>query len=390
MEDPISTQHQQAEEEKRVSQALKHDDVFEVGGTEVLAGERKTIELPVTRLYTRTQLHMPVQVARGRKTGPVLFVSAAIHGDEINGVEIIRRLLKLKELKKLRGALIAAPVVNVIGFINHSRYLADRRDLNRCFPGSPTGPLADILAHIFMKEIAAKATHGIDIHTGAIHRNNVPQTRVSETDPLSQKMAEWFGAPIIVESGLRSGSLRQSLSDLNIPNVLYEAGEALRFDEMSIRIGVRGVLQVMRALGMLPERDKEKDRERERELALESGVPFNAAESAKRHRKRQRPPVYCKKSKWVRAGASGVFRNMVQLGQSVSKGQTLGIVADPFGGWEEPAISPAEGYVIGLMEMPLVGRGDALYHIAFTKDTQEGELVSDENIDAIGLPGELG
>jgi hypothetical protein len=174
LEDNISNQ----QNEGQGAQILKHDDVFDLGGTEVLAGERKTIELPVTRLYTRTQLHMPVQVARGRKAGPVLFVSAAIHGDEINGVEIIRRLLKLKELKKLRGALIAAPVVNVIGFINHSRYLADRRDLNRCFPGSPTGPLADILAHIFMKEIAAKATHGIDIHTGAIHRNNVPQTRV--------------------------------------------------------------------------------------------------------------------------------------------------------------------------------------------------------------------
>ncbi len=356
---------------------------FDIGGVNVVPGERKTIELPVTRLYTRTQLHMPVHVARGKRSGPTLFISAAIHGDEINGVEIIRRLLKLKELKRLRGTVIAAPVVNVIGFINHSRYLADRRDLNRCFPGSPTGPLADILAHLFMDQIAARATHGIDIHTGAIHRNNVPQTRVSDSDTESQKMAEWFAAPIIVESGLRAGSLRQALADLKIPNVLYEAGEALRFDEMSIRIGVRGILQVMRALGMLPDREKDRD--------ASSDLPIAASEegSQTKRRKRQRPPVRCKKSKWVRAGASGVFRNRVKLGQSVSKGQTLGIVADPFGGLEDPAVSPADGYVIGLLEMPLVGRGDALYHIAFTKDTQEGELVTDEILDPPIAPGEL-
>ena len=183
---------------------------------------------------------MPVHVIHGRRPGPCLFISAAIHGDELNGVEIIRRVIRLKSLSKLRGTLIAIPIVNVLGFLSQSRYLADGRDLNRFFPGSNTGSFANTLASLFMREIVGKATHGIDLHTGSRHRSNFPQIRITEEDDIASELADAFCAPIIMPSSNRDGSLRSAVQAKKIPILLYEAGEALRFDEVSIRIGVRG------------------------------------------------------------------------------------------------------------------------------------------------------
>ena len=171
-----------------------------INGVTVTRGTRTTIDLPAGRLYTHTPMTIPVHVVSGKHAGPVLFISAAIHGDEINGVEIIRRLLKSSSLKRLRGTIIAVPIVNVHGLINHSRYLPDRRDLNRSFPGSDKGSLAARLAHLFMKEIVAQSTHGIDLHTGALHRTNLPQIRANLDDPETDKLARAFDVPVIISS----------------------------------------------------------------------------------------------------------------------------------------------------------------------------------------------
>ncbi|MDH3343556.1 MAG: succinylglutamate desuccinylase/aspartoacylase family protein, partial [Gammaproteobacteria bacterium] len=210
------------------------NESLSINGITIAPGTRKTIDLPTGRLYTHTPMSVPVHVVSGKHAGPRLFVSAAIHGDEINGVEIIRRLLKLPALKRLHGTIIAVPIVNVHGLINHSRYLPDRRDLNRSFPGTEKGSLAARLAYLFMKEIVAKSTHGIDLHTGALHRNNLPQIRANMDDEETERLALAFNAPVIISSNLRDGSLRESAADYGIPMLLYEAGEALRFDEVSI------------------------------------------------------------------------------------------------------------------------------------------------------------
>ena len=188
-----------------------------IGETEVKPGERASVSLPVADLYTSTSLSMPVKVICGRQAGPVMFVSAAIHGDELNGVEIIRRLLKRKVLRSLRGTLLAVPIVNVHGFLDQSRYLPDRRDLNRSFPGSPKGSIAARLANTFMREIVSKAEVGIDLHTGAINRSNLPQIRANLDDERTLDISKAFGAPVIVNSEIRDGSLRECAQDLGMP-----------------------------------------------------------------------------------------------------------------------------------------------------------------------------
>ncbi|EDN66333.1 Succinylglutamate desuccinylase/aspartoacylase [Beggiatoa sp. PS] len=223
-----------------------------INDTQIPPDSRILFDLPVADLYTHTPLSLPVQVINGKKKGPRLFVSAAIHGDELNGVEIIRRLLMRSALRKLQGTLIAIPIVNIYGLLNHSRYLPDRRDLNRSFPGSEQGSLAARLAHQFMTKIVAHCTHGIDLHTGALHRANLPQIRANLDVPETEDLARAFGVPVILNSTLRDGSLREAAAERGIPMLLYEAGEALRFDELSIRAGVRGIIAVMRTLGMLP------------------------------------------------------------------------------------------------------------------------------------------
>ena len=325
---------------------------FTINGVNVKPGTRNTVDLPTGRLYTHTPMTMPVRVICGRQSGPRLFISAAIHGDEINGVEIIRRLLKLPALKRLRGTIIAIPIVNAHGIITHSRYLPDRRDLNRSFPGSEKGSLAARLAYMFMKEIVEQSTHGIDLHTGALHRNNLPQIRADIDDKETERLARSFNAPVIISSNLRDGSLRESAAEHGIPMLLYEAGEALRFDEVSIRAGVKGIVNVMRELEMLP--------------------------ASRRTPKKRIEPVVARSSSWVRAPESGILRAMVPLGARVKKNTLLGVIADPFGETEARVLSQFSGIVIGKTNLPLVNEGDALYHVARFEDIEEIEAKVDE------------
>lgn len=310
---------------------------FEINGETVQPGEIRLIELPVPRLNLAAQAVMPVHVLHSKKPGPRLFVCAALHGDELNGIEIVRRLVAHKALKRLRGTLLAIPVVNVYGLVHGSRYLPDRRDLNRSFPGSVRGSLAARLAYLFMKEVVTRCSHGIDLHTGAIHRTNLPQIRANLSDPTTDQLARAFGVPVVINSSHRDGSLRECAAEAGIPMLLYEAGEALRYDEFSIRGGVQGVLNVMRALDMLPPGP---------------------------HKKPVRQPFVSAQTHWQRSPETGMLRTITPLGAVVSAGELLGEVDDPFRNMQHPVIAAAGGLVIGRAQSPLVNEGDAIFHIA--------------------------
>ncbi len=320
---------------------------FELGGETIGPGEHRVIDLPLSYLPDHTQMHMTVHVIRGKKDGPSAFVSAAIHGDEIIGVEIIRRLTEVKALRGLRGTLILAPVVNAYGFIGLSRYLPDRRDLNRCFPGGPTGSMAAQLAHTFMSEIVERCAYGIDLHSGAVHRANFPQIRACLDNPVVDGMARAFGASIMLNSNLRDGSLREAAQDVGCNMLLYEAGEALRFDESAIRVGVRGIVGVLRHVGMLRK-------------------PKSPA---------QRPePVRANSSHWLRAPMGGILRSPKLLGSQVNKGEVIGRISDPLGQVTKDVVAEKSGFLIGRSNLPIVNRGDALFHIACVDslgDTEE-------------------
>ncbi|QJR82847.1 succinylglutamate desuccinylase/aspartoacylase family protein [Alteromonas pelagimontana] len=291
-------------------------------------------------LYTATNMSIPIYVKRGKRPGPTLFVSAALHGDELNGIEIVGRLIKSKAIAKLRGTLIAVPMVNVYGVLNQSRYLPDRRDLNRSFPGSKKGSMAGRLANLFFKEVVSKCDAGIDLHTGAIHRSNLPQIRADLDDPEVLEMAKAFGVPVLLNADIRDGSLRQAASESGVKILLYEAGQALRYDEFSIRAGVRGIINTMRHLNML-NKSHSKGHDIQRFIARESG--------------------------WVRAPESGFVTHLAQLGDHVNKGDKLASVADPYGAYLAAITSPAEGVIIGKQNIPLAQEGEAIYHIAYFK-----------------------
>jgi uncharacterized protein len=323
-----------------------------IAGQTIRPGSRQLVELQLPLLYTHTPVVMSAQVIRGRRDGPCLFVSAAVHGDEINGVEIIRRLIRSPACRHLRGTLIAVPIVNVYGFVRQSRYLPDRRDLNRSFPGSEKGSLAARLAHAFLEQVVSNADFGIDLHTGAIHRENLPQIRASfEEQGTEERLAKAFGSPVILNADLRDGSLRDAARNLGVPVLVYEGGEALRFDELVIRAGVRGIFGVMRELGML-------------------------RPAAKSRSRRQPEPVVARSSQWVRAPQSGILRAAKPLGSRVAKQELLGWIADPLGDNEVPVEAPVAGVIIGKVNLPLVTEGEALYHIArFAETGNAAEVV---------------
>jgi len=310
---------------------------FEFGGTVIEPGTRRTVDLPVSTLSDHTPVTMSVHVVHGRQPGPVLFVSAAVHGDEVIGVEIVRRLLRASPLRRMAGTLMAVPIVNTFGFLNQSRYLPDRRDLNRSFPGSAQGSLAARLAHIFMTQVVARADLGIDLHSAAIHRVNLPQIRLSPGSERLEDLGRAFGAPVIVHSKLRDGSLRMAAEEAGIDVLLYEAGEALRFDELGARSGLSGILRVMRRMGMLGMK----------------GVPKPRAR-----------PVICDTSVWYRAPAGGLLRAYRTTGDLVEAGTVLGTISDPFGESEVELTATRPGIIVGRSNMPVVNEGDALFHVA--------------------------
>ena len=322
-----------------------------INDIEIQRGTKVRINIDMGRMHDFTDLKMPIEVVSGIKDGPTLFVSSTIHGDEINGIEIVRRLLDYVKVDKICGTLIAIPIVNIFGFNDHSRYLPDRRDLNRCFPGIKNGSLASQLAYKFMQEIVLKSDYGIDIHSGSFHRSNYPQVRTNIDDEINLELAKVFNAPAIINSNLRDGSLRSAGMQANIPIILYEAGEILRFDENATKTGLNGILNVMEKIGMIakaPQDDAKKI--------------FVALSSS-----------------WLRASQSGVFISNIKLGDMVQKGQIIGSISNPFGDNKIEIRVNEDGMVIGLTMMPLVNKGDALLHVASQKNQplNEGFLVND-------------
>lgn len=324
---------------------------FDIGGASVAPGARRTVDLPVSVLSDHTPVSMSVHVVHGKRPGPTMFVSSGIHGDEVIGVEIVRRLLRMPNLASLRGTLVVTPIVNAFGFINHSRYLPDRRDLNRCFPGSAGGSLAARLAHLFLTEIVMRCDLGIDLHSAAVHRTNLPQVRVSPDNPRTMELARVFGAPVILTSPLRDGSLRGTAKDRGVDVLLFEAGEGLRFDEMAVRAGVAGILRVMRHLDMLP---------------------------AKGIARPKAAPLLCASSKWLRAPAGGLLRNFKAEGDVVAKGDALAAICDPFGEKEAVIEAPFGGIIVGRAVLPIVNEGDAVFHLAAVKSNLAAEAAMDD------------
>lgn len=336
---------------------------IKIGEFEIAPGESRQIELQVSKLYTNAPVSLPVHIFRSKKEGPVVFISAAVHGDELNGIEIIRRLISQKNFKVTCGTLIVVPMVNVYGVVTQSRYMPDRRDLNRSFPGSAKGSLAGRVAHIFMTEIIKHCDFGIDLHTGAIHRSNLPQIRADLSDPEVKELAEQFGVSVVLNSEVLEGSLRESAFAAGTKVLLYEAGEALRFDELSIRAGLKGILNVLQHLKMIRKQTV---------------------------KKRKVEPFIANNSSWTRANASGIVNNLVTLGDHVQKNQLLAKICGPFGDILGEVLATRGGIVIGKQNIPLAQEGEAMFHIASFEEDHEDIAEQIETANELLLPEDEG
>ena len=310
---------------------------FAIHDRSIAPGTSEILTIPVSQQVTGLDSSLALKVLHGAKRGPCVFVSAGIHGDEIVGTAIVQRLLDHLMPEHLSGTVILAPAVNIYGFAAHSRYLPDRRDLNRSFPGHEGGSLAAQLAHCFLANVIERCTLGIDMHTAAVHRYNLPQIRIASGSPYLTELAMAFGAPIIVESPLRPGSMRALAAEREVPMLLLEAGEALRFDRYSIGVGAAGVLRVLAYIGM---------------IAASDGIDNTAV------------PMRANRSHWVRAPRGGVSRRVRKSGDIVRQGNLLAVVGGLFGEDGIELVSPIDGVIIGHATLPVVNQGDALFHIA--------------------------
>lgn len=329
---------------------------FEIAGETIAPGERRTLAIPVSRQLTGLSASLALQVLHGVRPGPCVFVSAAIHGDEINGIAIIQKLAGELDPGQMAGTLILAPAVNIYGLVNHARYLPDRRDLNRSFPGSARGSLAAQLANTFLEHVIMKCTLGIDLHTAAVHRYNLPQVRIAADAPYLVELAMAFGAPVIIEAPLREGSMRELAHQRGTPMLLFEAGEALRFDRLSIDIGAEGVERVLAHIGMIDADD-----------GLASvGIPARA-----------------NKSSWVRSPRGGISHRVRKSGDTVHAGDVLATVTGLFGEDPMEMVSPIDGIIIGHATLPVLNQGDAIFHIAQVANLEHAGEAIDTITEAI-------
>ncbi|HET9261079.1 MAG TPA: succinylglutamate desuccinylase/aspartoacylase family protein [Acidimicrobiia bacterium] len=313
----------------------KVNDPITVGDVTVRPGRKVQIELPFARVVTGATESLPVKVINGRSAGPNVWLSAAIHGDELNGIQIIRRVIKELDAKNLRGAVIAVPIVNPLGFIIQSRYLPDRRDLNRSFPGSARGSTAARLAHLFMEQVVDQCTVGFDLHTATNHRINHPQIRANLDDATTLRLARAFAAPFSIHAKLRDGSLRQAAAERGKTVLLYEGGQANRFDDEAVDRGVLGIMRTLRSMGMIDVR-----------------LP------------RVTPTTLIRRTRWMRARRGGIADIEVKLGDYVSKGETVASISDAFGSRPTQVRSTESGWVLARSLRPLVNSGDSLVHVA--------------------------
>jgi len=311
---------------------------FILSGQAVMPGEEATINVNIARLPSHSEINLKIIVARAEEDGPTLLLSGGLHGDEINGTEIVRRIIEKDQHKPRIGTVICLPIINMFGFINFSRYVPDGKDVNRSFPGNKNGSLASRVAHYVTNNIIPKIDIGLDFHTGGADRTNYPQVRCRLQDEKNKAIAEAFEPPFIFNSPFRPKSFRQVAGRMGKHILVYEGGESARFDEFAIQEGVNGALRVMKYLGM---------RERAPDANHKSKFIYH--------------------SSWVRAKQSGIFLTLVKYGDFIEKNQVIGHIAEPFGSFKHRVKSPAKGYIVGLNNNPIVHQGDALMHIGVTK-----------------------
>jgi len=316
-----------------------------LNGLTIKPGERVLTRLVISKLPSGTVIDVPVHVFRSALPGPTVLLMAGMHGDEVNGIETIRRLIRRDLLRPLRGTIIAIPILNIYGFLNFSREVPDGKDVNRSFPGHPRGSLASRVAHRFMREIMPLVDCGIDFHTGGAARSNMPQVRCQLGHPTTDALARAFAAPFTLHSALRPGSLREAAMQQQKTIIVYEAGESLRLDEAGIDMAIAGTFRLLHHLEMVPE----------------------AAPPAQ-------PTIVCMRHTWLRAKFAGLFRSLVQNGDFLEKGQVYGSVSDPYGETSVRLEAPVAGYIIGLNHMPVVNQGDALLHIGLLDETSAARL----------------
>jgi len=310
---------------------------IQVGGQTVAPGESKWVHIAIDRLPTGTLIDIPVFVYNAKKPGPTLLVQAGLHGDEINGIEVVRRMLQNGQFKIKNGAIMAVPILNVFGFLHFSRDVPDGKDVNRSFPGSKSGSMAGRLAYHYLAEVMHQIDMAIDLHTGGAQRHNYPQTRYTAGDARSKELAMIFGAPVAFPSKLIKGSFRKAAFTLNKPVVVYEAGESMRFNEDAIAFGVAGIQNICHSLGMVPK-------------------PNDMS-------KREMPTRLLNRRKWLRAPTAGMFIPLVNNGDTVEKGWDLGQVSDPYAKKTKTIKSPFPGTIICINHQAVVNQGDALFHM---------------------------
>ena len=312
------------------------NNTIEINGKSIARGERKLVRIHIARLPTGTLIDIPIHVFNGEEPGPTALIQAGLHGDEINGVETLRRMLEANMFDVKKGAAIVVPVLNVFGFIHFSRDVPDGKDVNRSFPGRKTGSLASRIAHAYTTQVLPLADYGIDLHTGGGQRHNYPQVRYTPGDPKSQDLAKMFGAPYLFPSKMIRGSFRKSAYKMGIPTVVYEGGESMRFDETAIACGISGIQNILNVMHKSGKAKKPKNKS----IAIE-------------------------KSRWIRAPKAGMFVPEIRNGQPVDKGKKLGFVTDPYTKRQKTVKAPVDGFVLCVNHQAVVNQGDALFHLGF-------------------------
>jgi hypothetical protein len=319
---------------------MKNKKPIIILGESILPGENKTIDMEIAKLHNTAKLKIPIIVRRSKIDGPIVLFSAGIHGDEINGVEIVRQLITKKINKPKRGTIICIPIINMFGFINKTRQFPDGRDLNRVFPGSKNGSLASRFAFHILTEIMPLVDYAIDFHAGGASRFNAPQIRIAPKNPELKILADVFNAPFTLFSKNIVGSFRNASHKLNVKMLLFEGGKSLDIDDAVAASGIQGVKRILSYLDMLD--------------------PKHIIEVPKS------PTIYIDKSSWVRAQCSGLLHDHGCIGRYVSKGGLLAVITDPFGQFERKVNAPNDGYIINANLSPIVYQGDAVYHISKT------------------------
>ncbi|TXE13175.1 succinylglutamate desuccinylase/aspartoacylase family protein [Seonamhaeicola algicola] len=304
----------------------------------IAPGESKEVNFDVANLHTSTPVNVPIIIERSKRVGPTVLFTAGIHGDEVNGIEIVRQIIAKGINKPKIGTIICIPVINIFGFLNLTREFPDGRDLNRMFPGSPKGSLASRVAHKLVTEIIPHVDYVMDFHTGGSGRFNAPQIRIIEGEIELKQLAKIFGAPFVLYSKNLNKSFRNTCFKLNKPLLLFEGGKSVHIDDVVTNSGVNGAKRVLKHLGML-------------NVAFKASIP-------------KKDCVFIKDSKWVRAKFSGMFKASAKINSKVAKGDLLGNITDPYGKLNFFVKAPNSGYIINVNESPIVYQGDALFHIS--------------------------